>query len=254
MEGTSEIIFVYFISTALLTILVISIILVAVFYQNHLVKIRRKETENLLKTALGSEKNERTRIAKDIHDSIQGDLNSIRNFIVTASKNEDTKRKNELLSLAEESLENTLLNTRNIVHKLMPPLLESRGFETALEDYLDKLKISTSISMSFHSEIREMLVPKEHAYELFRVVQEWIQNIMKHSNATKIDVSLKSLEKKIQMTIQDDGQPFDFKESVLKSKGSGLSNIKSRLQVIQAEMTQHSIQEGNVFIIQFYKL
>jgi len=58
MEGTSEIVLVYFVSTALLTILVVSIILIAVYYQNHLVKIKRKEAENLLKTALESEKPE----------------------------------------------------------------------------------------------------------------------------------------------------------------------------------------------------
>lgn len=253
MEGTSEIVLVYFVSTALLTILVVSIILIAVYYQNHLVKIKRKEAENLLKTALESEKQERTRIAKDIHDSIQGDLNSIRNFILIASKNNEIDAKNELLKMAEDSLENTLLNTKNIVNKLMPPLIESRGFETALDEYLEKLKLSSSLNITFSSTLNGKDVSKEHAYELFRVVQEWIQNIIKHSKATKIDVSLKSFQNSILLSIEDDGEAFNFKESLLRSKGSGLSNIKSRLQVIGAEMKQEFIQNGNTVTFELHQ-
>jgi len=170
-----------------------------------------------------------------------------------ALKNNEIDAKNELLKMAEDSLENTLLNTKNIVNKLMPPLIESRGFETALDEYLEKLRLSSSLNVSFSSTLNGNDVSKEHAYELFRVVQEWIQNIIKHSKATKIDVSLKSFQNSILLSIEDNGEAFNFKESLLRSKGSGLSNIKSRLQVIGAEMKQEFIQNGNTVTFELHQ-
>jgi signal transduction histidine kinase len=88
----SELKSIFFIGTFLMLFLAFGFLFMVLFYQRHLAKIKKKETELLLKTALKSEKKERKRIAKDIHDAIQSDLNAIRNYVLLfAKKNRNTE-------------------------------------------------------------------------------------------------------------------------------------------------------------------
>jgi signal transduction histidine kinase len=82
MEGASEIKTVFWIGTFVMLFLAFGLLAMVLFYQRHFAKMKQKETELLLKTALESEKQERQRIAKDLHDSVQGDLNAIRNYFL----------------------------------------------------------------------------------------------------------------------------------------------------------------------------
>ena len=113
------------------------------FYQRHLAKIKKKEAELLLKTALKSEKKERKRIAKDLHDAIQSDLNAVRNYVILFSKKNTHTEAPELLDAIQTSLEQTIENTRLISFQMMPPLLETSGFNLALRDYFEQLNASS---------------------------------------------------------------------------------------------------------------
>ena len=86
MEGKNDINSIFWIGTFIMLFLAFGLLYMAAFYQRHFAKMRQKETEALLKTALESEKNERQRIAKDLHDSVQGDLSAVRNYVALLSK------------------------------------------------------------------------------------------------------------------------------------------------------------------------
>lgn len=249
MEGSSELKLVFWIGTFVMLFLAFGLIFMVLFYQRHFAKIRQKETELLLKTSLESEKKERQRIAKDLHDSVQGDLNAIRNYFLLLSKKVYDDENRELLEETKNALEQTIENTRLISFKLIPPLLETRGLAVAVEDYFETLSKSSDKKFIFQQNLSELFVPIEIGYELFRVVQEFTSNMLKYGNISECKLTLDETNNGVVLEIIDDGVAFDFKSCYAQSKGSGLYNIQSRLNSINSKLVQREVNSGNHFII-----
>lgn len=249
MEGSSEIKLVFWIGTLVMLFLAFGLLFMVMFYQKHFAKIKQKEAELLLKTALESEKKERQRIAKDLHDSVQGDLNAIRNYFLLLSRKISDEENKELLEETKTALEQTIENTRLISFKLIPPLLETRGFSVAVQDYFETLTKSTGKKFIFKQYLSEFVVSVETGYELFRVIQEFTSNMLKYGDVTECKILLNENKEGIVLEIKDDGIVFDFKTSYSHSKGSGLYNIQSRLKSINAKLVQSEVVNGNQFVI-----
>lgn len=249
MEGTNDINSIFWIGTFIMLFLAFGLLYMAAFYQRHFAKMRQKETETLLKTALDSEKEERQRIAKDLHDSVQGDLSAVRNYVALFTKKTTDLETKDLLGVIASALEQTAENTRLISYKLMPPLLETSGFIAAVLEYFDRLTQSSGKSFTVNASISESFISTAVAYELFRIVEELTQNMLKYGRISECNLSINKIELEIYIEIKDDGIPFNFKTSYSESKGSGLHNIKSRLASINAEMVQGEAVIGNHFVI-----
>lgn len=249
MEGKNDINSIFWIGTFIMLFLAFGLLYMAAFYQRHFAKMRQKETEALLKTALESEKNERQRIAKDLHDSVQGDLSAVRNYVALLSKKTTDLETKNLLDIIAGALEQTAENTRLISYKLMPPLLETSGFTAAILEYFDRLAHSCGKKFTINASLSESLISTEVAYELFRIVEELTQNMLKYGEISECSLFLYKNEAEICIEIKDDGIPFNFKSSYSQSKGSGLNNIKSRLASINAELVQQETAIGNHFVI-----
>ncbi|ESU28699.1 signal transduction histidine kinase [Flavobacterium limnosediminis JC2902] len=229
------------------------LIFLVLFYQNYFIKMKRKEAELLLKASLDSEKQERQRIASDLHDGVSGDLNAIRNYLSVLQKSEKDLDKQELFAEIKESVEAALENTRQVSYKLMPPLLELAGFTVALQDYFERL--SKNSTMQFEVVCKDPVpdFSPETSYELFRVVQEFTTNMIKYGSVSHCCVVLYSLETSNFIEIIDDGVSYDFKSLSASSKGSGIKNINSRLKVLGAALLQRDVSEGNHFVITLKK-
>lgn len=253
MESTSKIDSIVWIGTAVMLFFAFGLVFLVLFYQNYFVKMKRKEAELLLKSSLESEKQERMRIAADLHDGVSGDLNAIRNYLSILYKGEKDAVKQELFAEIKGGVEAALENTRQVSYKLMPPLLELAGFTVALQDYFERLSANSKLLFEVVCKKDAPEFFQEKGYELFRIVQELTTNMIKYGSITQCRVTVYSLEKECCIEITDDGIPFDFKKLLLTSKGSGLKNISSRLKVIGAQMTQREQPEGNHFIITIKK-
>lgn len=224
------------------------LISLVLFYRNFLSMMKRKEAEQLLQVSLESEKNERRRIAADLHDSVSGDLVAIRNYLMILQKSGEEKVDGSIVDELREGVENALQNTRQVSYKLMPPLLDTLGLAAAVNDNFERLAGKTSVTFSVeHDDSPEL--PAEISYELFRIIQEFTTNMLKYGNVTVCKVKIYELQGSIFITIADDGEPFRFNEMLAKSSGTGLKNISSRLKVIGATLTQRQMEKGNDFII-----
>lgn len=243
----------FWIGTTVMLLFAFGLLFLVLFYQNYFIKIKRKEAELLLKASLESEKKERMRIAADLHDGVSGDLNAIRNYLSILYKGEKDIEKQELFAEIKGGVEAALENTRQVSYKLMPPLLELAGFTVALQDYFERLTLSSKISFEVASKTDAPEFFQEVGYELFRIVQELTTNMIKYGAISHCQVTLYSLEKEHCIDITDDGIPFDFKALLTTTTGSGLKNISSRLKVIDAKMEQREVLEGNHFIITLKK-
>lgn len=249
MESTLSIIPFFWIGTIVMLFLVFVLLFMAVFYQKQFAKMRQKEAELLLKTALYSEKTERKRIAKDLHDSVQGDIAAIRNYVSLLSKQCVQSESQNLIEIIKKSLAQTAENTRLISYNLMPPLLEKSGFCVAVSDYFDQLSESTGKKFSLQAELHKITIPSSHSYELFRIIQEFTQNMLKYGSISECKLFIYETENNINLELVDDGIHFNFKTNYSESKGSGLYNIISRLTSIGAELIQREVFIGNHFII-----
>ena len=254
MESTNQVGTLILIGTGLITLLVLFVLFLAVFYQTNMMKVKRKEAELLLKTSLESEKMERKRIAADIHDGVSGDLNAIRNFLSVLYKTEQDEEKKALFEEIKSGVEDALENTRLVSYKLMPPLLESSGFIVALQDYFDRINSKTIANFSLETDIVFFDVSNEISYELFRIIQEFTTNMIKYGNITKCSIGITFEEKVYNIIIADDGTPYNFKELYQVSKGTGLKNINSRLKVIESVLKQKNVSDGNQFLISIKKV
>lgn len=249
MESTNKVGTLILVGTGLIVILVLLLLFLAVFYQTYVMKMKRKEAELLLKTSLESEKQERKRIAADIHDGVSGDLNAIRNFLSVLYKNETSQEKKALYDDIKIGVEAAIENTRLVSYKLMPPLLETSGFLITLQDYFSRLNSKTPAHFTINTKEESIDLPNEMAYELFRVVQELTTNMIKYGNVKSCEITIKQEGNNYIFFIKDDGIPFNFKEMYLISKGTGLKNISSRLKVIDAIFKQNQPILGNEFVI-----
>lgn len=245
MEGSQNIDFVFWLGTCIMLSFVFALIIIVLAYQRHFFKIKKNEAALMLETAFVSEMKERQRVAADLHDSVLGDLSAIR-FYLSISKKEYPD--SDFFKDVDEAVVQAIENTRMISHNLMPPLLETHGFATAMQEHFEKLSQQTGILFTLESS-GEIKIDTPRLYALYRVVQEFANNIVKYSNATRCQVALRGAQDAFSVTIIDDGQAYDFEHCLKGSSGLGLKNIKSRLETVGANLHQKQTPAGNHFAI-----
>lgn len=232
--------------------LAFGMILLVLFYQNYFSKMKRKEAEQLLQVSIDSEKNERKRIAADLHDSVAGDLSAIKNYLLILQKSDDAIKHSPVFEEIKIGVENALENTRLISYKLMPPLLESFGLVAAIDDNFERLTSKSNAVFKIEA-TDELSISPGISYELFRVIQEFSTNMIKYGGVTQCKVTLTQNASTTQIDLTDNGSTYDFFALLKTSKGTGLKNIVSRLKVIEATFAQETVKSGNHFIITLKK-
>ena len=249
MENTTEITSVYWIGTLLMLCICCGIFFLVLSYRNRFFKLKQNEADLLLKASLEGERIERNRIAADLHDSVSGDLNAIKNYLLFIEKTNALSGNQGILDEIKNSVAAALENTRLISYKLMPPMLEHVGLLATLDDYLQQLSKRTKLTFVLTCKQDDLVFSASRAYEIFRIVQEFTTNMIKYGNITNCQLVLYSKEKETYIEIKDDGKPFDFHHALQTSKGTGLKNINSRIKSIDATLTKKTIEMGNHFLI-----
>jgi len=198
---------------------VLCIFLTTLFY----VRKRRVAQKEFLLQLIQSQENERKRISKELHDGIGQSLLVIKN------------------NMTEEKslIENTIEELRAISRNLHPIQLEKLGFKRAIESIVNEVAEKGKIYFSHEIEdVNEDLSP-EQQINLYRIVQECISNIIKHSQATDARITVQKREKRIVFTIFDNGIGFSPFESK-KKKSLGLTSMEERTLLINGELNIQS--------------
>lgn len=249
MESPSEVKIFFWLGTCLMLLLAFGLLFFVMFYQRQFLKSKQLEAERLLKAILDSEKRERQRIAKDLHDGVQSDLRAISNYFLLLSRKIEEEQIQGLLKETQVALEDTIENIRLISYKLIPPLMETRGFAVTVHDYFERLSKSSGKIFALQEQNDEIVIPNSLGYELFRIIQEFSSNMLKYGSINECKLFFYENNNRIFLELVDDGVSFDFMACYLKSSGSGLQNIQSRLKAIKATLEQREIVSGNHFVI-----
>jgi two-component system NarL family sensor kinase len=181
---------------------------------------------------------ERKKIADNLHDDIGGIINLVKLNIGKIEKS--TSDKTMVKELSNESsglLETTMENIRNISRDLAPPVLLQLGFEEGLKDLCQKISNSGSAQISFAGPESKILLSKKVELQLYRIIQEILNNTLKHTGATDISIKLSSSTNNFLILLVHNGIGITNETiTVLTegSKGLGLKSIQSRAQIINA--------------------
>lgn len=218
-------------------------------------KIDELETEKqLMATAavLKGEEQERTRLAKDLHDGLGGMLSGIK-FSLNRVK-EDLVMTPDNAHAFERSidmLDSSIQEMRRVAHNMMPEILLKYGLDTALKEFCSEIDRRDVTRVQYQSAGLNNTVPHTVAVTVYRVVQELVSNSLKHSGAQNILAQVHQLsdEKLLAITVEDDGNGFDI-NLLDQSAGMGWRNIKSRVEFLNGRLDVQSSEKGTSVMIE----
>ncbi len=211
-------------------------------------RIRELEQEQQLlatESVLQGQEQERQRLAKDLHDGLGG--------ILSSTKYSFSNMKNNLIITQEDALafersmgmlDKSISELRRVAHNMMPESLLKFGLDTALQDFCTNIRQSGAVQLVYQSfDIKDDTIPQNKASIIYRVVQELVNNILKHAKATNALVQLIRKENTLSITVEDDGKGFNT-SLLLHSDGIGYNNLKSRVAYLNGTMDIQA-SEGN---------
>ncbi|MDP2040468.1 MAG: tetratricopeptide repeat protein [Algoriphagus sp.] len=207
-------------------------------------RIKELETEKQLtatEAVLKGEEQERSRLAKDLHDGLGGMLSGIKFSFQTMKGNLILTPENaQLFERSLDMLDTSISEMRRVAHNLMPENLIKFGLDSALRDFFDDINLSGVIQLRYISiGLKDEQIDQTIAISLYRIIQELVNNILKHAEAKQALVQLTKNENLILLDVEDDGKGFEHSKMLL-STGIGWTNIKSRLEYLNAKVTLDS--------------
>lgn len=203
-------------------------------------RIAELETEKQLtatEAVLKGEENERTRLAKDLHDGLGGMLSGIKYSMNTMKGNLImTPENQQAFERSMDMLDSSIKEMRRVAHNMMPEALVKFGLDTALKDFCSDINQSGALNVNYQSIGMEAAeVDQTTAITVYRIVQELINNTMKHAAAKNAIVQLSRENNKLSITVEDDGKGFDT--ALLQSaKGIGWTNIRNRVEFLKGKL------------------
>src|SRR5690349_14000459 len=246
LQANSGVSTVLFIGTMGMLVLTVGLVLFIIFhqrkvarYQRTLQKMEEEQQKILLNASIKLQEEERQRLAADLHDDAGPLLATARLYLNENLVNQDKATQLQSIFQARQILDDTIQLIRNISHSLMPPTLKNFGLESATNDLFQKISGSGTINASsrFH-DYRDRLKPEKELI-VFRVIQELINNILKHSNSSFIHLTQNMQNDMFILRVHHDGRGIvqaDFEKLNKSNIGLGLKNINSRLRVAQGKI------------------
>ncbi|NAX21185.1 cache domain-containing protein [Vibrio sp. V39_P1S14PM300] len=216
----------------LITVAVIVVLTLAINLHEH--RLADKNLKELAHKTVMFQEDEKKHLARELHDGINQLLVSSKCHLeLLGQKLPDTDLRQHL-EKSQQSLMTAINEVRHISHQLRPSALDDIGLEAALTTLLQDFKSHSGIEIDIHFETQDQRLKSEVATTLYRVVQESLNNVEKHSSATKVSVILQQLGSLLQLMVRDDGVGFNPND-VLARRGIGLRNMRERVEFIGGE-------------------
>jgi two-component system, NarL family, sensor kinase len=197
---------------------------------------------------INAEEKERKRIASDLHDGV-GQLMTAA-WLNMQAIGEKTKSLDaetaQLLSKTMHLVDESCKEVRAVSHNMMPNALLKKGLVNAIREFISQINLK-STKINLHTEGLNAPLPSHIETILYRVIQESVNNVVKHANATSLDISIIKDESGLDLMIEDNGKGFNFEEAN-KKDGIGLQNIKSRIEYLQGSV-EWSSSENNGTVV-----
>jgi signal transduction histidine kinase len=209
-------------------------------------KIEELENEKQLtatQSILKGEEQERTRLAKDLHDGLGGMLSGIKysfqnmkeNLILTPDNAQAFERSIDML-------DSSIREMRRVAHNMMPEMLLKYGLNVALKTFCSEIDRSAAVKTTYQSiGMQNITIDQTTAVTIYRIIQELVHNAIRHANAQKIlvQVNAQQEERMLSVTVEDNGNGFDT-NLLQDAQGIGWSNIQNRVDFLNGKIDLNS--------------
>ncbi|MEO5890956.1 MAG: sensor histidine kinase [Ferruginibacter sp.] len=236
----------YILLASFLALLLISFLVYRTYRQKQVLQqqqIKQLQNEKLLlatASILKGQEEERSRLAKDLHDGLGGLLSGVKfslsnmkdNLIITPDNMAVFERSLDMIDTSIKEL-------RRVAHNLMPEMLTKFGLDEALKDYCSTVNGTRLIEIKYQSLGMEARMDKAVEVIVYRIVQELLNNILKHASASRAFIQLIRQNNRLNIGVEDNGKGFD-KALLDNSRGAGWSSIRSRVEYLQGQFDIHS--------------
>ncbi len=181
---------------------------------------------------------ERSRIAGELHDDVGSRLSYLKQLLQTHS---------EQSSKTADQLESLINDVRQLSHDLAPPMAHLSGLIPVIEKLIAETRLTTGLEIKFQQHNYQEVLVSNQIQQVYRILQEALNNIVKHAEATRVDVQLFGHEKEINVTIEDNGKGFNPSES---QDGLGLNQMKIRTESLGGKIEINSqLDKGSLILI-----
>lgn len=214
--------------------------------QHRIEELERAQQLMATQALLKGQEEERTRLARDLHDGLGSMLSGVKLSLGAVKGNMIlTDEYAQLFGRALDKLDESIAEMRRVAHSMMPEALLRLGLQQAVQDFCDGLKnISPmKISCQLYGDNKRLSAGAEIV--IYRVVQELVNNVLKHAQATELLVQVVQSAEQISITVEDNGRGFDT--STLPA-GAGLQNVRSRVAYLNGQLEIKSSPQQGTFV------
>ena len=207
---------------------------------NALEKLKLEQESRTYNAILEGQEKERQRLAADLHDGLAGRLSALKMNLEKLAKKADSKKNEQSFRGVAKHIDAALFELRSIARNLMPETLFRYGLEDAIKDYCASLNYGRNtleFILQFYDGAQRL--PQATYLTLYRIIQELINNAVKHSEATEILVQYVVDGDKVTITVEDNGT--GFKNDKREVKGMGLHNLKTRVAYLNGTIDFDSV-------------
>lgn len=198
-----------------------------VLLENSLNEERKIRHRQITEAVITGQEKERTQLGEELHDNINQILASTKLYLECSLK--DANPRADLVNESKLLIEKAMTEIRKLSKTLLPPSLGEVGLLQALNELADNIKQVNELAISIHwNDVNENELPNKLKLTIFRIIQEQLNNVIKHADAKHVIVSISKSNSTLSISVKDDGQGF---EPELKRNGVGLRNITSRAEV-----------------------
>lgn len=196
--------------------------------------------QELSRQLISAQETERRNLARELHDEI-GQLLTVVKLQMRSAQNQPRDQAVESLNQTIATIDETINQVRSLSLRLRPSILDDLGLQAALEWQAEQLTERTDIRVTFDGNLGVARIPTELETVCFRVAQEAMTNIMRHAEATKVEIRLDYTGTNISMRIQDDGRGFNVTTvKPRRTGGMGLSAMRERVELVQGTLGYES--------------
>jgi signal transduction histidine kinase len=215
--------------------IIVGVVLIReLFYSLKRAEIDRSRAEKrVISAIIITEENERKRFAKDLHDGLGPLMSAIKMSLSALGERIRDPSGNEILNNTNHLINEAINTLKDISNNLSPHVLSNFGLSSALSAFTTKINQTKAIEIDFKSNMENHRLENEKEVVIYRAACELINNSIRHSGASRVEIELNKHEKFITLQFNDNGRGFDTSSLNMEdSKGMGLSNIDTRVRSV----------------------
>jgi signal transduction histidine kinase len=203
-------------------------------HQQQIIELEKEKKLLAAQSLMKGQEEERSRLAKDLHDGVGGLLSGVKLSMTTMKGNVFLSEENaRSFENVIGQLDQSISELRRVSHNMMPEALIKYGLKEALENYCENLNLSGKINVQLQTYGMENRMEQSTEIVVYRIIQELLNNVIKHAEAKKVLIQLVREDDRFNLTVEDDGKGFDVNEV---KNGAGLANIKARIDYLNGNM------------------